>query len=274
MKHKETLLVAVVGAVLLINFAYLGRAMMDTGAWTSGGYIIASDQKISETDYMSLRPRNFSTSIILKSDACTGIVTSCSFAYKSGVDASADITGPYGVPDGRIDEYDLKLVAKGYGCDISQACWNNTVSDCFFIVNDREYSDPTGDCYVNQSDLNMISANFEKSVSTSCTSGNDCASDVNHDGIVDVKDLSLMSKLYGQYADDYPILGHVSDGDLNKDGKIDVRDVSIVAKNIGEQAIESTCTNTALINNGGGEYIAKVDNVIALYYVGIAYKCA
>ena len=220
-------------AALAIN--YLVRA--NPGITAVSGYLILMDQKVSQNDYQVLGMKDFSTIIYLPSSNAEGIVTSCSFVFPEGVNESADIT-----KDGRIDYADLYLVAQAYGCTDTQPCWNEafTMEQCYFTYSGRRFQDPSRDCYINDTDLNLVKEHYGETTNPSSASCD---------------------------------LDEACRADVNKDGKIDIMDVAIVAINYGYAATEQKCTTSDLENLGGNRYRVRARGR-GLYYVGVSYRIA
>ncbi len=257
-------------AVLALSFNYFVRAATVTAI---SGYLILLDQKVSQDDYMYLGEKTFSTIVYLPTNNAEGIVTYCSFTFPDGIDEKADIT-----KDGIVDYADLYLVSKSYGCEKNQACWNQTfnIEKCYFTYSGKKFQDPSGDCYINETDLNLVNKNYGKTTNPSspnCDLDEVCKSDVNKDGIIDISDIALLGFNFKKYANEFENYRNIKKGDtdLNKDGIVDISDISIVARNFGSMANHQNCSTTNLENLGNNKYRIKV-NGRGLYYVGVSYK--
>jgi len=257
-------------AIFALALNYFVRA---TSVTAISGYLILLDQKVSQNDYLFLGEKEFSTIIYLPSSNAEGIVTYCSFVFPEGVDEKADIT-----KDGIIDYADIYLVAKSFGCEKTDPCWNETfrLEKCYFVYSGRKFQDPSGDCYINETDLNMVSKNFGKETNPgayNCDMDEVCKSDINKDGIVDIMDLAILANNYGKYASEFVNYANIKKGDtdMNNDGYIGVDDVYLVAKNFGQAANQQKCSTAPLENLGNNKYRVRV-NGRGLYYVGVSYR--
>jgi hypothetical protein len=273
MKNEKIVLVLSVLLItslsLALNFSYMARGEEENKVIS--GYIILMDQEPSPV--YGIHGKNKFTSIIyLPSEYVEGSVTSCSFVFPSDVDPKTDLN-----EDGKIDCVDLKLIAKAYGCNETKDCWEETLRsiDCYFYHSEQRFKDPTRDCYIDQSDVDLIKEYYgeenTESFSINCDEKEVCRADVNKDGSVDIYDLTLVSSMFGEYSQE--ILDtkiKYKDCDVNADGMIDIYDVVLVGNNFNAEANEQKCEETQLEHLSGNEYIVSVEGR-GLYYIGVSY---
>jgi hypothetical protein len=256
--------------VVIIVFSYLTKAATITN--TVSGYLILMDQRVSSSDYGVLGIKNFESVVYLPSGNGKGTVTSCSFNFPSGIDGTADIT-----KDGRIDAADVYISIMSFLCNKDNTCWEKPfmIEECYFTYSDHQFKDPTRDCKIDMSDINLAINCFQNKTSpfsTSCETNECCRADVNNDGIVDVADISIIATNNNTYASVYKNYGFVKrkNIDINNDGIVDVADISIIAENYGYAATEQTCKNDPLEHVSGNEWRVRTSGR-GLYYIGVSY---
>jgi hypothetical protein len=234
------------------------------------GYIILVDHAPTK----DLSPQAYSTYIYLPSSNCQAYATSCSYKYPEGIEPKADINN-----DGTIDALDFYLLGKAYGCNSTQECWPQTfnVSECYFTFGDIRFKDPDGDCYINDTDIKIVSDCLSQTtspLSASCDLQKCCKADMDKDGKVDIHDFFLVSRFYKAYADTYVNLGHVklSSADINRDGDIAIMDFYYLARGFGASATEKSCSSVPLIHIDANRWELKVEGR-GIYHIGCSYSC-
>jgi Ca2+-binding EF-hand superfamily protein len=270
-KNKK-ILITLVSALILISAIYVISVKGVVTAGEVSGYLILIDQKITYEDYAFLRDKKFYTIIYLPSENCEGVVNYCSYAYKEGVNSQADINN-----DGKIDITDLQVAAKAFGCDSGNKCWSEPIEECFFEIKGRKFKDPTRDCKMDQSDLDLVSKYFGNTTNpldANCENDEKCRADMNKDGKIDLLDLVIVaSKFNSTYADSFErVVEHKSRADMNNDSKIDISDLVIVAGSFGEEAIEQKCISSPIDQISGKKYAVSASGK-GLYYAGVSYRC-
>jgi len=257
-------------AILAFALNYFVKA---ANVATISGYLILLDQKVSQDDYLFLGEREFSTIIYLPSSNGEGIVTYCIFTFPQGVNEKADI-----LKDGVIDYADLYIATQSYGCQKDKPCWDESfrVEKCYFIYSGRKFEDPSRDCYINETDLNMVKKNFGKTTNPrdpNCDLDEVCRSDINRDGIVDIFDVAILAARFNQYANEFVNFGYIKkkDADINGDGIVDMLDVATIGINFGKSANQQKCMTTSLENLGNNKYRVSVKGR-GIHYVGVSYK--
>lgn len=268
---KKILLITLISALVLTSvYTYIAKGVITVGE--TSGYLILMDQKITSDDYAFLRNKTFSSIIYLPSENCEGTINYCSYGYKEGINSNADINN-----DGKIDLTDFYIVKKALPCGSTQSCWNQPIEDCFFTIQGRKFKDPTRDCVMNQTDLDLVTDNLpainSDPLSTNCDSIDVCKADVNKDGVVDVIDYAIVRYKFGQYADYFErYVEHKSQADVNKDGVVDALDYQLVKINIGEESVEQRCVSNPIIHISGKKYFVSASGP-GLYYAGASYRC-
>jgi hypothetical protein len=265
------------GIVLASIYAVLGRSTMTPGE--SGGYMIMMDQKVSESDYNSLGYKSFTTTALLPSDDCEGVVTSCSFNFPENIGSKEDING-----DGIIDYTDLYFAVKSYGCRSGQTCWTDSIQqeDCYFTYSGRTFKDPypspDKDCHITQDDIQAVADQFgkinDKVTDSNCDLYPVCRADLNKDGKIDIYDVALVSANLGRWADVFVNYGFVkkSDANVNGDVIVDISDIATIAKHLGTKASQQKCTTSTMTALGNRQYQVTAYGK-GLYFVSLSYRC-
>ena len=218
----------------------------------------------------------------MPTDNCDAYLTTCYYTFPEGVDANADVNR-----DGKIGAADVAIIVKSAFCHTNEACGNEKIKDCYFTVAGRRFKDPTDDCFMNNTDMQIVTDAFGKSpeAGISCiplldtADGRVCASDINKDGTVNMRDLGIAIFKNGQYADvisstlkknadiSGPVIGQ-------PDGVVDMRDIAWIIKsaNWDQEAVQQKCETNALPR--GSELDINTGSKPGLYYVAVSYKCA
>lgn len=272
MRIVKILAVLVLGIAILasaLNY-YFAKAASITAV---SGYLILLDQKISESDYLYLGEKELSTIIYLPSTNADGMITYCVFTFPEGVDEKADIT-----KDGRIDYADAYLLSQAYGCQKHQACWNESfkLEQCYFVYSGRRFQDPSRDCYINETDLNIVKKYYGKTTepySANCELDEACMADVNKDGVINLFDVVILAANFNKYANEFVNYAYIKKSacDLNNDGNINLFDAVILGRNFGQMANEQKCYTKSLTNLGNYKYQVSVKGK-GLHYVGVSYR--
>ena len=265
--NKEALIILISAIIILSAFGYLVKAA--TYKYVSGYMILFDQTALLENKEMN----TYSNSLFLPSDNCEASAVGCSYVFSSDIDPKLDIN-----KDGRIDYIDIKLVSSAFGCTeklytgAPNPCWEEkvTVQECYFSYTGGFFKDPSGDCYINKTDIDMVASKFGKSAAYGSS---DYSSDVNKDGIIDVMDIAIISGHYDKYADYFrSYVIKKKDADLNKDGIVDIVDISLVARDFGQVASIQGCVQTPITSMGGNKWKVSVSG-IGLYHVGVSYRC-
>ncbi|MHA1865445.1 MAG: hypothetical protein ACTSWZ_02970 [Candidatus Heimdallarchaeaceae archaeon] len=267
-KNKETWIILIVAIFLISSFAYTVR-----GATRLTGIIIFRDIPLTKENYKYFGTETISTSFYLPDDDCTGFVNYCSYVYVSEDISKADIN-----KDGKIDDTDVAIISKAYGCKNGETCWNDPVEECFFTISGRKFKDPTRDCKMDSNDINLITNHYgetnDYALSPTCDNYEVCKADINQDGKVDVYDSTIANSKNGKTADLFERLSqHKSEADLDNDGDVDIYDAVKVTSNYGKEAIERRCSKESIGHIGGREYNINVSG-IGISWVQVSYECS
>ena len=237
------------------------------------GVIVFRDIPLTKENYANMGTETFSNTFYLPGDSCSGFVTYCGYVYKSGVDSRADIN-----KDGKIDDTDLAIMVKAYGCNKTRDnCWDQPIEECFFTISGRRFKDPTRDCKMTQADSDLITNYYGQThsyaLSYNCDEYEICRADINQDGKVDIYDATIAGTKIGQTADLFVrLVQHKSEADLDGNGAVNLFDAIIVTTNYGKDAIERVCRKTSISHNTGREYGISVQG-IGISWVHISYDC-
>jgi hypothetical protein len=264
LNNKILVLIAVVGILLISAFTYLAKGYPGS---TTSGYMVLMDHPTTTSEFTTFTPESYSSTVYLPAGTCDGFVTSCSFYFPSGVDAKYDVT-----KDGRIDTVDLKILSTAYGCSGSECDQTISLTDCYFVYKNRRFKDPNDDCYMDQTDADIVKNNYGKTISP-CDTSNECRSDINKDGKVDLYDTVILAKKFNSYADEvisYSIKKR--DLDFNGDGSVGLSDLTALAKVYGSVANEQKCETNTLTHLSGNTWQASASGR-GIYHIGISYIC-
>ena len=268
--NNRKIWIILISAIIMISvLGYFGRA-----ARTVTGNIIFKDIAFTKENYKYLGTETFSYEPTLLSADCSGNFTYCSYVYKAGIDSRADIN-----KDGKIDAGDLYVVAKAFDCKSGQTCWSQPIEECFFTSSGRKFKDPTRDCKMDISDLNLIASVSATPTnpyrfSPSCNIYDVCKADINQDGIVDIYDISFAATNNGKSADLYERLAEKkSEADLNKDGIVDILDIALISTSFNNDAIERKCFQSQIVHKSGRTYAINIEGV-GIAWVGASFACA
>ena len=272
MRRKEYImfsLLAIAILSLLMNFSYIATGQVKNKIIS--GYIILMDQKPVPV-FGKEGEKIFTTTIYLPSANVQGSVTNCSFVFPPGVDKNADLN-----EDGRIDYVDLKLMVEAYGCSESKECWDQSlkVIDCYFHHSNIRFKDPTLDCYINRSDMDIIKKYYGQTnsdpFSADCEMDEKCRADVNKDGVIDIFDLTMVASLNGEYAQEFSNTEITyKDADIDGNGIVDIFDIVRVASSFGMEADQQKCDMVPLEHISGNLYRVNVKGR-GLFHVGVSY---
>ena len=262
MTNKKIALILVSVAVLFSVVGYVAKA---ANLAYSSGYMILLDRNADE-NYVAFN--NYSTTVYLPSSNCDGFANICSYEYPEGTFVTADIN-----KDGRIDYADFELLKGAYSCEQTGTCDKTfTLWECYFTYDGGYFKDPSGDCFMNQTDFNIISLHMD---ATGVSDGNDAySSDLNHDGTVNILDVALAGMNNGKYATVFKNYGCIKQraADVNGDGKVDILDAAKVGTNFGKKASIQICKTAPLKNLGEGKYRID-DSGFGMYSVGVGFRC-
>jgi hypothetical protein len=266
-KDKEIWIIVISAIILISAFVFTARA-----ASTLTGIMVFRDIPLTQDQYKSLGTETFSATFLLPSGSCIGFVNYCDFEYQTTDIKNADI-----YRDGKIDNYDIYAMVAAYDCKLGDACWNQPVEQCYFVMNGRPFKDPTRDCKINQSDINLITSKYglthNKALTADCENDEVCKADMNQDGVVDIYDVSLAGSLVGKTADTYlRLLQSKAEADINGDGKVDIFDVAAVTINYGKNAIIKRCPTKDMIHDSGRKYSISLQG-IGTSWIQVAYEC-
>lgn len=263
--NKQITIILVSVAVISLFLVYFAKAV--TYKYVSGYMVLLDQAALLENKEMN----TYSNSLFLPSDNCEGFAVGCSYIFSSDIDSTLDIN-----KDGKIDYVDLKLVSGAFGCSeklytgAPNPCWEEkvTVQECYFSYTGGFFKEPSGDCYINKTDIDMIAKYYGAANVPSSNS-----SDINKDGIIDMMDIAIVARSDGKYADYFrSYVIKKKDADLNKDGMVDMTDISRVARDFGQVANIQGCVQTPITSIGGNKWKVSVSG-IGLYHVGVSYKC-
>jgi hypothetical protein len=272
-KYKKFLITIVIIAIAFISVSsFVVKAATQT---TVSGYIILIDRAPEQNIE---KVQNYNTHIFLPTTNCKAYATSCSYKFPEGVYPQADIN-----KDGRVDFLDLLLFSKAWYCKKGEDCWNNVIrySSCYFTVGDIRFKDPSGDCYMNQTDIDIFkkcwyqnTTPFDVKCDLPDPKYDCCRADLDKDGIVYVNDLFLLGKTLGSYADKIIDSGSVkvSDIDFDGDGIIYINELDRFGRSWGAIAKENYCETIPLIHISENEWELNVSGR-GLYHVGCSYSC-
>lgn len=268
-ENKEIWIILISAIVLVAAFGY--RAFSASPNAISG-IMIFRDIPLSKENYQYLGNEQFSTSIYLPKDNCDGFVNYCSYVYGSNALSQADVND-----DGKIDETDIAIVVKAYGCRNGDACWGKPIEECFFTISGRKFKDPTRDCKIDSTDAKLITDNYGKTddyaLDVNCDNYDVCKADINQDGKVDIYDLTIANSKNGQTADLFQRIAYGgSEADVNLDGTVSISDVVIVSGNFGRDAIERKCSRENIDHMSGREYSINVQGT-GISWLQASYLC-
>ena len=268
-KNKEIWIIVISAIILISAFVFTARA-----ASTLTGIMVFRDIPLTQDQYKSLGTETFSATFLLPGDGCTGFVNYCDFEYQTADMQSADI-----YRDGKIDDNDIYAMVAAYGCrpGLVPACWDQPVEQCYFVVNGRSFKDPTRDCKMDQSDINLITSKYaqthNKALTADCENDDVCKADMNQDGVVNIYDSSLAGSLVGKPAESYPrLLQRKAEAEINGDSKVDLYDAVIVTTNYGKNAIIKRCPKKDITHVSGREYSISLQG-IGTSWIQVAYQC-